>query len=178
MDTAIFYAINHGTQNPLFDSLMPAISQYATWSPLIAAIFLYLIYRDKAKGAWLFVAAAGAVGGADFISSHLLKPLFDVARPCMALPDVHLLTGCSNSGSFPSSHAANSFAVASVLGFYDRRLWAFALPIALMVCFSRPYLGVHYPSDVAAGGLLGLGVGYGIVRASGLARVAESAPIK
>ena len=85
-------------------------------------------------------------------------------RPCVALP-IEALTGKLTSGSFPSAHAANMSAlVGTATAVWGRRalLWLFWLP--LMVGLSRVYVGVHYPSDVAAGWLLGWLFGWGGVR--------------
>jgi undecaprenyl-diphosphatase len=162
--------VNHGLQNSLFDMIMPAVSKYRNWIPVGLLFFGFLIYRDGLKGFLLFLLAAACVGLSDFISSHILKNFFAVPRPCITLPDVHLLAGCSHSGSFPSSHAANSFTIASILGFYDKKLWYFAIPCALLVLISRLYLGVHYPSDVTFGAIIGVGIGFAAVRLSRLRR--------
>lgn len=170
MDTALFYAVNHGLQNPVFDVLMPFVSRYPNWMPLLLGIFGYFIYRDKKRGILFFLLVAVALTASDFVCSTILKKAFAVPRPCITLPDVHLLAGCSHSGSFPSSHAANSAAIATMLGLYDRRFWWFGLPAAILVCVSRPYLGVHYPSDIAAGALIGAAIAYGAMRLSGFAQ--------
>lgn len=158
-------------QNGLFDVLMPAVSKYKNWIPIGVLIFGYLIYKDGAKGLWLFLLAVVALTVSDFISSTILKNYFAVPRPCLVLPDVHLLAGCTHSGSFPSSHAANSWALAAILGFYERKLWLFGIPAAIIVMTSRLYLGVHYPSDVLFGAVIGFSVGWLSIRLSGLRRV-------
>lgn len=164
----MFYLVNRGAQNRAFDALMPGVSHYGNWIPVLLAVFGYLVYRDGHKGLLLFLLAAVCVTMSDFVSSKILKDFFAVPRPCITLPDVHLLAGCTHSGSFPSSHAANSFAIASTLGFYEKRLWLIGLPCALLVMFSRLYLGVHYPSDVAFGAVIGLGIGWAASRVSRL----------
>jgi undecaprenyl-diphosphatase len=81
----------------------------------------------------------------------------------MVLPGVIERLGCTASGSMPSAHAANWFALTMVLFlFYRRSLW-FMLPLALTVSFSRIYNGVHYPSDVLAGMILGAGYAAAVV---------------
>lgn len=181
MDTVLFYAVNHGLQNPFFNVFMPFVSRYPNWAPLILGIFGYFIYRDKKRGVLFFLLVAVTVTASDFVCSSILKKVFAMPRPCIALPDVHLLTGCSNSGSFPSSHAANSAAIGTMLGLYDRRFWWFGITAALLVCISRVYMGVHYPSDVAGGALVGAATAYGAMRLSGFAQkkpVAALPPIK
>lgn len=97
-------------------------------------------------------------------SCDFLKAWVGRERPCVALP-IEALTGKLTSGSFPSAHAANMSAlVGTATALWGRRalLWLFWLP--LMVGLSRVYVGVHYPSDVAAGWLLGWLYGWGGVR--------------
>ena len=166
MDAYLFYLVNHGAQNGAFDLLMPEVSKYRNWIPVLLAVFGYIIYRDGHKGLLLFLIVAVGVTLSDFVSSKILKDFFAVPRPCISLPDVHLLAGCTHSGSFPSSHAANSFTIAATLGFYEKRLWLVGVPCALLVMFSRLYVGVHYPSDVAFGAVIGLGMGYAAIRLS------------
>ena len=79
-------------------------------------------------------------------------------RPCNALSDVRLLVGCTKSFSFPSGHATNAFAVATYLSYNYRRYFPCFFFMAVIIAYSRIYVGVHYPLDVASGALVG-GIG-------------------
>ncbi|MCB0540938.1 MAG: phosphatase PAP2 family protein, partial [Bacteroidetes bacterium] len=100
---------------------------------------------------------------ADAVSSHLLKPYFNRIRPCDLEPfawHINLvLTKCSGAFSFPSSHAANHFALGSFLAlvFYKKLKWLSYLLLfwASLICFAQIYVGVHFPSDVLGGAVLG-----------------------
>jgi undecaprenyl-diphosphatase len=74
-----------------------------------------------------------------------------------------MLVDCGGGLSFPSSHAVNNLAAATVISHYfplQRWYW---FGFASLVALSRPYVGVHYPSDIVAGGLIGVGIGFLIV---------------
>ncbi len=95
----------------------------------------------------------------DWLGNEIKNAIMRI-RPCKALAGVRLLAGCTSSGSMPSNHAANSFAYAITLFYLTRnrigtacRLYPLAL--ASLVALSRVYVGVHYPSDILAGALLG-----------------------
>jgi undecaprenyl-diphosphatase len=94
-----------------------------------------------------------AVAVTDPLCSHILKPLFARDRPYLHVPMLACPYGSGGGFSMPSSHAANVFALAAVFG--APWLWALAAAVAL----SRVIIGVHYPSDVLAGGLVGVGAG-------------------
>ena len=90
-------------------------------------------------------------------AGHMLKDAIERMRPCRALEDVRLLVGCGKAYSMPSNHAIVAFAF--ILPFYrmfKSRVRYLFLAVALLVGFSRVYVGVHYPSDVVAGAALGI----------------------
>ncbi len=98
-------------------------------------------------------------------ASGALKDLFDRVRPPVADHAIGALVAVPPDASFPSGHAATAFAAAGVVAALHPRLRVVALGLAVLVALSRVYLGVHYPSDVLAGALLGLGIAAAAVRA-------------
>ncbi|MGB1248054.1 MAG: phosphatase PAP2 family protein [Chitinophagales bacterium] len=139
-----------------------------TWIPLYVIVFAFLLYKYKWRGLWIAVFAIGSIGLADGISSHIFKPLFARIRPCN-LPELAdniniVLSYCSGGFSFTSSHAANHFALASFFGFFFYKnikwLWMTTFFWASLICFAQVYVGVHFPTDVLVGGLLGILIGF------------------
>src|SRR5262249_18002778 len=78
-------------------------------------------------------------------------------RPYVSVPEARLPLGRGGSGSMPSSHTSTWFAATVIACVYFRKSWRFMLPLAAIMGFSRVYLGVHYPGDVVAGSVLGVG---------------------
>jgi undecaprenyl-diphosphatase len=146
--------------SPALDAVMIEITALGTGTVVlmivaIAALFLTLSAR-KYSAILLLVAASGGI-----LLNGVLKLGFDRPRPSIFVPDVHAV-----SSSFPSGHAMSSAIVYGTVAYLaarlHRRRWArwlvmvFALVVIALISFSRMYLGVHYPSDVVAGVLIGL----------------------
>ena len=105
---------------------------------------------------WLVLAMTVlAVALADW-SAMGLKALFDRPRPPLRYAEPKTLVPLPHDGSFPSGHAATSFAAATILSFAFPRLAPFLFVLAAAVAFSRVYVGVHYPLDVIGGAVLGV----------------------
>jgi undecaprenyl-diphosphatase len=100
---------------------------------------------------FVLVAVADLVAS---VAANLLQRLFERQRP-----DVARLVALPHSHSFPSGHASTSFACATVLALLEPRLRVPALVLAAAIAFSRLYVGVHYPTDVLAGAVLGTATG-------------------
>ena len=111
---------------------------------------LSLLYRRWGVLALTIVAVALAD-----LSASALKGLIDRPRPPLRYPDQDPLVQVPDSGSFPSGHAATSFAGATILAFGVPRAAPLFYLLATAVGFSRVYLGVHYPLDVVGGAVLG-----------------------
>jgi undecaprenyl-diphosphatase len=122
----------------------------------------FLILTEPKRGVLVILLSAAAVALSDMISHNVIKEIFERVRPCGSLPDVHLLVGCTSSYSLPSSHAVNSSALAMVISWHYRKLTIPMILCVLLVAFSRVYVGAHYPTDVLAGVVLGVGFGLGI----------------
>lgn len=156
LDKKLFYLINLGTQNPLFDRLMPFITDFNNWWVPIIIAWLALIIWGGSSGRVVAVLIIVTVALSDQASSHFLKPMIKRIRPCNALSNVHLLVNCTQSYSFPSSHAANIFAAATLFSNKYRRFMPYFLIFAFMIAYSRIYVGVHYPLDALSGVFVGI----------------------
>ncbi len=97
---------------------------------------------------------AGTVWGADLIAL-VLKATVERGRPYETLAEADPLIRASVGNSFPSGHAATSFAGAAILGYLFRRALPGLFALAALVAFSRVYVGVHYPLDILGGAALG-----------------------
>ena len=173
IDTEILLAIN-GWHAPWADTLMWIISAKATWIPLYLLLIGLLVWRYRKPAMtsvkWLqrvpacvvmIVVIGLAVGAADFIASGILKELVARPRPTR-VPELegvlHLVNGYkSGKFGFVSSHAANTMAVALLFSLIWRNKIA---TVGLMLwvaanCYSRMYLGVHYPTDILGGLMVG-----------------------
>lgn len=111
------------------------------------------------RGLAFIISVAAFVGLNDFISHNFLKEIVARPRPCHTLPDLGHITNCSNSFSFPSNHATNLFTAATVTSLCFKKMAFIAYTCALLVGYSRVYLGVHYPSDILGGAIWGIMMG-------------------
>ncbi len=92
----------------------------------------------------------------------LLKQVFGRDRPPLRYPEPAALVHVPGSASFPSGHAATSFACAVILARAAPRLRFALYALAALIAWSRVYVGVHYPLDVVAGAALGVAVGLAV----------------
>src|ERR671917_131968 len=167
LNASLFHLINGVWTSPLLDTLMPAVSRAGN----LGVIWLVLLGTVAAFGekTGRRIALAGLVALAiGFASSTLLKELAMRPRPFVTLDEVRLLVSAPHSYAFPSGHATSAFAAAASVVLAARRLlgrvplWSWAmLPLAAAIAYSRIYVGVHWPTDVAAGVGLGLASGWG-----------------
>lgn len=120
------------------------------------ALVLAVLWRRP----WLLAAVVAAS-----VAANLLATVLKLAIP-RHRPQVHQLVHGPKDHSFPSGHAATSFACATVLAAAAPRARVPLFLLAAAIAFSRVYVGVHWPLDVVCGALLGLAVGYAVVRAA------------
>ena len=126
----------------------------------IWAVFavIMLFFHQKRPTGIILIAALILTA---ILSELVIGPIVGRVRPCDAGIGVFAVAGVSHPGySFPSTHTALSFAAASVIGMtLGKRFGMPAVILAVLIGFSRLYLGVHYPSDVIVGAALGIAIG-------------------
>ncbi len=161
-DQALFHLVNGAWTTPLLDRVMPLLSEVGNFGAVWFAILGALAAFGKTTGRKVALAglAAFAIG---FAGAEVLKEIVVRPRPFVVFPDVRLLIPEPNSFAFPSGHTTSSFAVVSGTVLAARRLlgkiplWGWPmLALAAAISYSRVYVGVHWPSDVAAGALFGV----------------------
>lgn len=170
IDQSILLFIN-GLNHPFLDEIMWLLTGKFIWFPFYA-ILLFLVYKktDRIQTFITFLLVGLIIIGlSDFIATHLFKYPIGRYRPSHHLSLRELLhfyelkQGQFYQGGqygFVSGHATNSFAIAIYFGLFLRNFYKKALLFlvlwALMICYTRVYLGVHYPSDIIGGITLGI----------------------
>jgi undecaprenyl-diphosphatase len=167
LDKSVFVFFNSTLANPIGDVLWPLITDYdkiLVIRIVLAGVWLGLMIRGGKRGRTAALLVVLVIVCSDQLSSFVIKPLVNRPRPCHTVDgvpvveDVHLLVGCGGGKSFPSSHAVNNFAVATLFAFFYKRARTWLYLWAFLVAFSRVGVGVHFPSDIIGGALIGSGI--------------------
>jgi undecaprenyl-diphosphatase len=160
IDLSVFYFFNHTLSAGFPDRFFSLITNVNNW--YIAYIILLGIsfFKGGKKGKIAAVGVIILIIVTDQTGGHLLKELFERVRPCNALSDAITPLGCTGSYSFPSNHSFNNFAAATFYyKLYPDLKWVLFITASL-IAISRVYLGLHYPSDILGGAVLGCLFGY------------------
>ena len=154
---AILNWIQAHLRGEFLDGFMPAFSRTADHGEIwiLSAVLLMLKKGTRKAG-----ASVGCALILNLISCNaLLKPLIGRLRP-FALNPVELLIPAPVDAAFPSGHTAAAFAVVAALKTAGCPLWKAALILSILMAFSRLYLYVHWPTDIAGGVVLGAAMGW------------------
>lgn len=153
-------------QHAGLDAFMRDAASWGEWvfAGIVVAWFVYAWLRGGTadrRGAIAALCSAGIALGVNQIISHIwARP-----RPFVTHPgSVHVLLAYSRDASFPSDHAAAGFAIATTLVLVHRRWGVAALAAAAVMSYARVFVGLHYPADVLAGALIGVVVGWALLR--------------
>lgn len=138
--------------DPLFVALSRIGSLALVW--LVLAVVGAVVWRRPSVLAWVVIA----VFSSDLIAL-VLKRITDRPRPSVTYAEPEALVRTPLDHSFPSGHAATSFAAATLFARFDRRAAVPLFALAAAIAWSRVYVGVHYPLDVLGGAVLGVLVG-------------------
>lgn len=186
IDEQLFWWIN-GHHTEWLDWTMWGFSAKWSWAIVILLVFIIVTLRkDRSSWMWFLIGIALCFLLADQISNNAIKDGVQRLRPCHALENVRMFhTGKGGLYGFVSSHAANGFAIAMFIslmyggrrkensnlrteekfwksigsGFRSQWIAPLLMGWAIILSYSRPYLGKHYPGDIICGALLGLGIG-------------------
>lgn len=154
----------NGLHNTLGDYFMPVFTGKWIWVPMYASI-LYVLLKNFNWKVVLFclIGIALTITFADQVCATVIRPIVERPRPsnpASPIADlVHIVNGRRGGGfGFPSCHASNSFGLAFFLVFLFRKRWLsiFICAWAVVNCYTRIYLGLHYPGDLVVGMLVGL----------------------
>lgn len=162
-DQQLFLWLN-GLGHPALDDVMLFLSAKLVWIPLYA-LLIFLLYRQYGLQFWKpLLAVILVITIADQATSSFMKPFFERHRPChdSSLDGLMINVGkCGGKYGFASSHAANSFGLASIFFFLgESKKYAWLFVWAALVSYSRIYLGVHFPGDVVVGAFVGFSSGW------------------
>ena len=156
-DRQLFRAINelpHTTHSDRYVSVLSDLGEGLGWVAGGAALAILGGPKGRRAGAATAVASLAAT----YIVQVRVKPLFRRVRPFVNR-EAHVVGARPPDHSFPSGHTASSFAAATALAFFYPRAAPLAYAVATGVGMSRVHLGVHFPSDAAVGGVIGIGIG-------------------
>lgn len=184
MDQQLLFMINRDWTHPVLDYVMAGASSFDLWWPFLLLAGLAAVIWGSWRLRAMLLAIGLAVGVTDALVVDTMKGLVGRPRPHEMVAGVRTLDLAkakprllavgqplreevsekrlrpASGNSFPSGHAANNFAVAAVCAsFYRRRGWLVFLP-AILVSYSRIYVGSHWPLDVVVSALIGAGIGF------------------
>lgn len=160
-DIPVFNFINNTLSNRLFDLVMPVITYFGA-SELYVILGIGLLFSRKKEFKTLGVVLLAGITISYYIVA-ILKVFVARPRPFMSLTNVILLSRAERTYSFPSNHAVTIFMVAALFTGHFRK-YALFYSFAALICFSRVYIGVHYPADVLIGAIIGSLIGWFLIK--------------
>jgi undecaprenyl-diphosphatase len=154
IDTILFQYINNlAGRNLMVDAAGIFFAKYAEY-PLLGALSIFLFIASKKYWPMVWQSFVAAIFSR-FIVTELIRFLWARQRPFVG-NDVHLLIGEVNQFSFPSGHAAFYFALSAVVYSYNKKAGILFFATSFLIAVARIFVGVHWPSDIIVGALIGV----------------------
>jgi membrane-associated phospholipid phosphatase len=169
LDKIAFTIIHRDCSASWLDDFMLLLRDPYVWIPLYGFMLYWALRRERSAGIKFICLTIICFAVTDFTSASILKPYFERLRPCYDADMsviIRGIIGCGGKYSFPSSHAANHFGLATfwygTVYLLTGQKWHWLWLWALLICFAQVYIGKHFPLDIAGGALLGFVVGWGL----------------
>ncbi len=160
IDLSVLYFFNHTLSSGFLNKFFSIITNVNNWYIAYIILLGIAFFKGGKKGKLAVAGIILLIAFSDQFGYRILKEYFHRLRPCMALKDVITPLGCNGTFSFPSNHALNNFAAATFFyKLYPSLKWPLFIAASL-VAISRVYLGLHYPSDILGGAIIGAAFGY------------------
>jgi undecaprenyl-diphosphatase len=154
MNVIIFRVVNNFANNSkILDFIGIFFAEHLLWIAVGILIILFLIKKTR----FTAICAASSIILGRLMITEIIKRLYSSPRPYLVLDNVNKLINENHDyQSFPSGHAAIFFALATAIYFFHKKWGIGCFVIAILVAISRIFIGVHWPTDVLAGALIGV----------------------
>lgn len=159
LDLSILDFIRNTLSSPVADIIMKCLTYSIEYGAMAILVFIVMMFVKKMRKAGF--AVMGATLSVLLFGELILKHIVCRPRPFVVNSAIDIIIKAPSGFSFPSSHTATCFAMATAIYLFHKRLGIIAYIYASLVAFSRMYLYVHYPSDIFGGVILGICCGIG-----------------
>lgn len=150
-DSSLMYKAQE-LHNPILNNIMISFTKIGDLGLVWLILALILLFFKKTRKAGILIYLSQLL---NIIVVTILKNIIQRPRPFLTLTDLHPLISLPTSYSFPSGHASSAFAGALIIAYIFRQWIIPAYLVSFTIAFSRVYLGVHYPSDIIVGAIIG-----------------------
>jgi len=166
MDYRLYHGINQFVfEHEWLGRLLGFVETWAVPAFAVATVALWFLARPGGSRKWKLASASALASAAlALLIARVISTIWSRERPFATHPDAHVWGSRSHDPSFPSDHASAAFGIAFAVFLFDRVVGSIFLAAATVIAVGRVFVGAHYPADVLAGTLVGLGAALLVVR--------------